>query len=82
MPNYAIHRSREYPNHYLITRNRNDFQTVPPEALDSLGEVDFVKETHDLSEDNMDLGAPLEEVMKNVEQHGYYMQPGKTSDAP
>jgi uncharacterized protein YcgL (UPF0745 family) len=82
MPNYAIHRSREYPNRYLITRNRNDFQTVPPEALDSLGEVDFIKETHDLSEDNLDLGAGLDQVQREVEEKGYFMQPGKTSDAP
>lgn len=82
MPSYAIHQSREYPNKYLITRNRDDFQTVPPEALDSLGEVDFIKETRDLSEDPMDLGAPLETVIKEIEEKGYYMKPGKASKAP
>lgn len=82
MASFAVHRSRKYPNQYLITKNRNDFSTVPPEALDSLGEIEFIKETRDLSSDQEAIGASEDTIVRQVLQKGYYLQPGKQTDMP
>lgn len=82
MPDYAIHRSRKHPNKYLVTKNRNDFSVVPPEAMESLGELDFVKETSDLNEDSDTLGASVDTIVDQITNRGYYMQPGKETDMP
>lgn len=68
-----VYRSRKKQNTYLFLPEHDDFSTVPESLMQLFGEAEFSFK-FDLQPGRKLMLADAEEVMRNLNENGYFLQ--------
>lgn len=76
----VVYKGSKKIDHYLYVENEDDFSRVPQTLLDMLGQLELVIGL-DLSPERKLAQADVNEVMRQLNEQGYYFQmPPKTGE--
>lgn len=71
--NCAIYKSSKKLDLYLYIREKDEFSDIPEPLMKSMGEPQFVMEL-ELQPDRKLARADVQEVMRSLEEKGFYVQ--------
>jgi uncharacterized protein YcgL (UPF0745 family) len=70
---FAIHQSRKHPAKYLCTALREDFGSVPAALGAELGELRFLRMSHEVAEETPALAESYQAIVAGIQARGYHL---------
>lgn len=77
--NCFVYRSDRKSGMYLYLKEKDNFSSVPQALLDLLGDITFSFE-FDLGEDRKLVRAEAKEVIRNMQENGFFLQMPPSKD--